>query len=178
MSNSKEYYSYLEPGIYQLELAGAGGGGAGGSSWNNCGFLKQQECWHCGGKGGNGELVYSDPIYIKDRNTWRHLKFSVGTGGSGGEGDGKSGHQGYSGGDSTASIGYTVSYDPTYFRIEKDIVAKGGAGASDHQYGGPDAAATGNGQGGAGGDGDCSKHNGDKGSNGWVKLYRLYDCKR
>ena len=155
--------SELTPGIYKIEVAGAGGGGgAGNECWGNCG----------GGHGGAGDLQTSY-IYITDNQTFNYVV------GKGGEGDGfRSDGQSCKGSNDWAGNGEDSSLK--IGKINLSIIAKGGHGGQAATVGGHsncegrgDQPNTGNGKGGYGGDYGRGKHGGHNGGNGWVKIYQI-----
>lgn len=152
--------STLTPGIYRIEVAGAGGGGGGGHCCPE--FLNMIH--KDGGNGGSG-ATKTEYIYLLKSETF---SYTVGKGGSGGKSRKcKCSDSGSSGGNSYLSN--TL--------LSLSVSASGGAGGGRACEGGStDAKNLGlGGKGGSGGEANnrCKYEDGDSGSNGWVKIYQI-----
>ncbi len=149
--------STLTPGIYRIDVAGAGGGGAGG---NACGW-----CYGAGGGyGGNGDLQ-TRYIYLVDNQPYNYV---VGAGGGNGCGSGCN-HRGVNG-----KKGGTSSFT----LLGNVFEALGGDGGESAHSGcdvsnGKNGAAAGNGLGGVGGENRYGNKCAYDGNTGWVKIYQI-----
>ncbi len=151
----------LDPGIYQFEVASAGGGGAGshgeGRGLKGC-------CSGPGGDGGAGDLQYSKILHFADAI---QLTYKIGKGGS----RGGARENGGNGGHSEITVG---SYN--LYVAGGDGGEKGGC-----SYYPANKAPAGNGLGGSKGIGgkrsDCDSNSArSAGGDGWIKIYKFYDC--
>lgn len=152
--------STLTPGIYRIEVAGAGGGGGGGHFCNEWFNMIHKD----GGNGGRG-ATKTEYIYLLKSETF---SYTVGKGGSGGTSRKcKCSDSGSSGGNSYLSN--TL--------LSLSVSASGGAGGGRAcESGSTDAKDLGlGGKGGSGGEANnIGKYeDGDSGSNGWVKIYQI-----
>ena len=172
------YNDYKLPvGIFLIEVASAGGGGGGSYG----GYSSPKKYYTRGGNGGNGELK-TDIIYNKEEISTIAVLGAAGAAG-GDRSDGKNADDSYFAirGIKTVSeyvdnTGKTHYVEQNGFELKAEG-GKAGGGGSKHD-GGKDATNTGNGQGGAGGAGGKKdsyprSHPGNKGSDGWIKIYKI-----
>lgn len=153
----------LNPGLYELELAGGGGGGGGG-----CGSWSGTTCKHHGGcNGGKGGLKTSETLSISYSQL---LTYSVGSGGSSGS-NCKNGSSG-------SSTTYSITINGQKF---SGSASGGGGGAAGHSDSSCAYNGTSYGEGGSAGKGgssssslwDCSGDgNAKSGGTGWITIYQ------